>query len=122
MLWHGLGTEAFCCCEDPTARIQLEKSCAFGVHAAMNGVDEPLAFVLVCCADLKDFPPRGSIFRYPHLVMALQELGTVLVDVNHVDKGLLGRQHSEGSRALRAVIYGAMQNLISYSLLGGTVL
>lgn len=87
----------------------------------MNGVDEPLAFVLVCCADLKDFPPRGGIFRYPHLVMALQELGTVLVDVNHMDKGLW-RQHSEGSRASRAMIYGAMQNLSSYSLLGGPML
>lgn len=57
VLRHGLGTEAFCCCEGSVAWIQLEKSCAFGVHTAMNGVDEPLSFVLVCCTDSKDFSP-----------------------------------------------------------------
>lgn len=103
MLWHRLGAEALCCCEDPTAGIQLEKSCASGVHAAMDGVDETFAFVLVCCADLKDLPPRGGIFRNPHLIMALQELGTVLVDVNHMDKGLWGRQLSKGSVTLSAI-------------------
>lgn len=68
----------------------------------MDGVDEPLAFVLVCRTDLKDFPPRGGIFRNPHLVMVLKELGTVLVNVNHVDKCLWGRQHDEGSRDMGA--------------------
>lgn len=68
----------------------------------MDGVDEPLAFVLVCGTDLKDFSPRGGIFRNPRLVMALQELGTVLVDVNHMDKCLWGRQHSEGNRDMEA--------------------
>lgn len=57
VLRHGLGTEAFCCCEGSIAWIQLEKSCAFGVHTAMDGVDEPLSFVLVCCTDSKDFSP-----------------------------------------------------------------
>lgn len=54
----------------------------------MEGVDQTLPFVLICCTDPKDFCPRGSVLRNRQLIMALLELGAVLVNVNHMDVGL----------------------------------
>lgn len=93
VLRDGLGPKPLHGQESPAVWIKLEKPCASGICAAVKGVDQPLPMVLIRCADPKDFHSRRGILRDPHFIVALQELGPVLVDVYDVDESLWRRQH-----------------------------
>lgn len=77
------------CHQHATARIQLEEAGTSRVLAAVDGIDEAFAIVLICGLDSEEFNPRQCVLRDPDLIVILQELRPVVVDVsNHKDVDL----------------------------------
>lgn len=84
------------CHQHSTAWIQLEEAGTSRVLAAVDGIDEALAMVLICGLDSEEFNPRQCVLGDLDVIVILQELRPVVVDVgNHKDVDLGGGQEAK---------------------------
>jgi hypothetical protein len=75
--------------QDTTARIQLEEVGTSRVLAALYGVNEALAFVLIRGLDSEELDPRQCVLGDSDLIMSFQKLRSVMVNIgNHEDVDL----------------------------------
>lgn len=58
----------------------------------MYGVDEALAFVLICGLDSEELNPRQCVFGNSDLIKSFQKLGPMVVNVGNHDNVDLGRR------------------------------
>ena len=77
------------CWEGPQPR------CNSGVLAAVYGVDEALALVLVWGLDSEELHTRHCVLRNSDLIMSLQKLGPMVVNIGNHDNVDLGRRVKE---------------------------
>lgn len=59
--------------------------------AAVYGVDEALAVVLICGLDSEELNPRQCVLGNSDLIVSFQKLGPMVVDVGNRDDVDLGR-------------------------------
>lgn len=78
--------------QDTTAWVQLEEAGTLWVLAPMYGVDEALAFVLICGLDSEELNPRQCVLGNSNLIMSFQKLGPMVVNVGNHDNVDLGRR------------------------------
>lgn len=81
--------------QDTTTGVQLEETGTSWVLAAMYGVDEALALVLVCGLDSEELHARHCVLRNSDLIMSLQKLGPMVVNIGNHDNVDLGRRVKE---------------------------
>lgn len=110
------------CHQHSTAWIQLEEAGTSRVLAAVDGVDETFAVVLICGLDREEFNPRQCVLGDTDFIVILQKLRPVVVDVgNHKDVDLgRGTRSKEADCELHGHRHGTCWNFMVPSLLAVT--
>ena len=81
--------------QDTTTWVQLEEAGTSRVLAAVYGVDEALALVLISSLDLEELNSRQCVLGNSDLIMRLQKLGPMVVNIGNHEDVDLGRRMKE---------------------------
>ncbi|KAL0605321.1 Protein GVQW1 [Plecturocebus cupreus] len=107
---------------DTTAGVQLEETGTSWVLAAMYGIDEAFALVLIYGPNSEELHPGQGVLGNSDLIMSFQKLGSMVVNVgNHEDVDLERETgfHHVGQAGLELLTSGDPPTLASKVGMGG---